>query len=79
MGQTKTPRPVYFKNGVVEFYVRDKVVHYKTVLWSKDRLVQFVFDQGKYDGDSDEIVKKASQTFGDVSGSHNLSSVRGEE
>ena len=61
-----TPRPVYFKNGVVEFYVKNRVVHYKTVLWSKDGLVQFIFDQGKYEGDSDKIVKKALQSFEDM-------------
>ncbi len=66
MGNTRTPRPVYFDHGVVEFFVRNKVVHYRTIKWNEDGLLQFPLATGIYHGDSDQLVKEALQTFRSV-------------
>jgi len=67
MGNTRTPRPVYFDHGVVEFFVRNKIVNYRTVIWNKNGTSQFILETGLYNNNSDEIVKKAQQTFVTVS------------
>ena len=66
MGNVRTPRPVYFKHGVIEFFVENKIVYYRTILWSEDGLTQFVLESAKYQGNSDELVKKALQSFSNV-------------
>ena len=70
MGFTRTPRPHYFEHGVVEFFVRDRVVHYKTSVWIEGGTLQFEFEQGKYNESLtpiNEIVSRALQRFGSVS------------
>ena len=48
MGNIRTPKPEYFDGGVIEFYVKNKEIHYKTVIWTKDGTKQFIFETGKY-------------------------------
>lgn len=69
MGEIRTPRPKYFDGGVVEFFVKDKTVYYKTLIWVKDGSKQFEFEQGKYNESItplDSIVNRALQNFSNV-------------
>lgn len=62
-----TPRPYYFKNGVVVFFVRDKQVYYNVLMWNDSGMKQFSVRSGKYNNDDlDLIVKGVQQSFGDV-------------
>ncbi len=38
MGSIRTPKPHYFNNGVIEFYVKNKQIYYQVKLWLKDGL-----------------------------------------
>lgn len=62
-----TPRPIYFKHGVIEFYVRNQIVNYRTRIWTENGMCQFVAAQGVYQNNSEELLKQAQQNFGDVS------------
>ena len=61
MGNIRSPKPKYFQNGVVNFYVMNKVIYFKVWLWLKDGLKQFELTRGKYESDQqiDEIIIKA--------------------
>ncbi len=71
MGTTvRNPRPKYFDGGVVEFFVKDGVVYYRTLIWTKDGSTQFEFETGKYDESVtslNDIVNRALQKFSSVS------------
>ena len=73
MGNIRTPKTKYFKNGVVSFYVMDKTVYFKVWLWLKDGLTQFEYTRGKYESDNqiNNIVNQALQTFTTVEGIEN--------
>jgi len=66
MGNLRTPRPHYFNNGVIEFYVYKKEIYYKTKLWLQDGLSQIVFEDKKFLGDVNSIVKRTLQSFTNV-------------
>ena len=68
MGSIRTPKPEYFKCGMVEFYVKNKEIHYKIWLWLVDGTSQFEYQRGKYE--SDEQIKRLIQST-----LHNFSSV----
>ena len=36
MGNIRTPKTKYFKNGVVSFYVMNKTIYFKVWLWLKN-------------------------------------------
>ena len=61
-----TPRPYYFKNGVVVFYVKEKQVYYNVMVWNDSGLKQFSIDSGKYNGELPHELVSKSQNFGDV-------------
>ena len=67
MGFTRTPRPHYFEHGVIEFFVKAKVVWYRILLWNKEGTHLSVMETGNYINNKDKLVKEASQTFGSVS------------
>lgn len=52
----RTPKPHYFKFGVVEFYVKNKVIYYKVKKWTEDGMKQYVLETGKYDGNIDNLL-----------------------
>lgn len=68
MGNIRTPKPRYFTHGIIEFYVKDKQIYYKGLLWLKDGLFQFEFAKGKYESDDQiqQIINKALQNFSNV-------------
>lgn len=68
MGNIRTPKPVYFKCGMVEFYVKEKVIYYKVWLWLVDGLSEFEYGRGKYESDNQikELIKTALQSFSSV-------------
>lgn len=71
MGNVRTPKASYFDGGVVEFYVKNKQIYYKTVIWTKDGTKQFTFETGKYDiatNNIKEITNRALQNFSEVMG-----------
>lgn len=61
--QIRTPRPVYFKNGVIEFYVYKKEIYYKAKLWLRDGTSQITIKDRKFLGDADSIVKEITSQF----------------
>ena len=67
MGNIRTPRPHYFKGGVVEFFVKDKQVYFRTLIWNNEGSLQFEFETGLLKEDYIEIAERALQTFGNVS------------
>lgn len=69
MGNIRTPKPIYFDGGVIEFYVKNKEIHYKTIIWTRDGTKQFTFETGKYDittNNFKEITNRALQNFSTV-------------
>ncbi len=52
----RTPKPYYFKHGVVVFFVKDKQIHYKVIKWSEDGFFSWVYGIGKYDGNIERII-----------------------
>ena len=57
----RTPKPYYFKNGVVEFYVKNKVIYYNVKKWSEDGLTQCLYKTGKYDGNIDGLIESITK------------------
>lgn len=68
MGNIRTPKPVYFKCGVVEFFVKNKQIHYKAWLWLIDGTSQFEYKRGKYESDDqiNALIKNTLQSFSSV-------------
>ena len=66
MGNIRTPKPHYFKHGVVEFFVKNKQIHYKTVMWNPDGTNHFVLEVGIFENNIDDIVKRGKQSFSSV-------------
>ena len=73
MGNVRTPKPHYFNNGVIEFYVKNKQIYYKVKLWLKDGSTQFLFKEGKFENitipqliDEVQVSILASQNFSSV-------------
>lgn len=52
----RTPRPYYFKFGVVEFFVKNKEIHYKVKKWTENGLSQYLYKTGKYDGNINNVL-----------------------
>lgn len=52
----RTPRPHYFKFGVVEFFVKNKEIHYRVKKWNENGLNQYLYKTGKYDGSIDNVL-----------------------
>ena len=67
MGEIRTPRPYYFKGGVVEFFVKNKQVYFKTLIWNNEGSLQFEFETGLLKEDYIEIANRALQSFSSVS------------
>lgn len=65
MGNIRTPKPQYFKCGVVEFYVKNKQIHYKVWLWLVDGTSQFELSTGRYESNDqiNQIIARALQSF----------------
>ena len=73
MGSIRTPKPHYFNNGVIEFYVKNKQIYYQVKLWLKDGLTQFLFKEGKFENitvnqlvDDVQVSILASHSFSNV-------------
>ena len=69
MGNVRTPKPYYFEHGVIEFYVKNGVIYYQTMLWLKDGLTQFKFETGKYDiatNNFKEIINRVKQNVSTI-------------
>lgn len=68
MGNIHTPKPEYFKCGVVEFYVKKKQIYFKVSLWLIDGFTQYELLTGKYESKSqiENIIKQALQSFSSV-------------
>lgn len=68
MGSIRTPRPFYFKHGVVEFFVYQKTVHYVTKVWNENGTNQSILETGKLgDQTPESIAERALQNFSSVS------------
>lgn len=52
----RTPKPYYFKNGVIVFFVKDKIIYYKIIKWSEDGMIQWSDKLGKYDGSMENLI-----------------------
>ena len=72
MGNVHTPRPIYFDGGVIDFFMKNKQMYFKTLIWIKDGSKQFEYESGKfnYQLNQDEnnrtvadIIKSAQQKF----------------
>ena len=50
MGNIRTPKTVYFKQGSLSFYVKDKQIYYKVWLWLHDGLTHFLYKDAKFEG-----------------------------
>ena len=52
----RTPKPYYFKFGVVEFFVKNNVIYYDVLKWSENGLNQYLHKTGKYDGNIEDLI-----------------------
>ncbi len=69
MGNVRTPKPVYFKGGLVEFFVKNKIRWYRTIIYTKDGMTQFEFERGIYSENLTpikDIVNRALHNFSSV-------------
>ena len=66
MGNVHTPKTIYSNGLVLEFYVKNKEIHYKLSKWV-DAGSNLSLIESKKLGDQkpDDIIKSAQQKFGD--------------
>ena len=66
MGNIHTPKTIYFNGLVLEFYVKNKEIHYKLSKWVDWGSVLAVIKSEKLgDQNPNDIIKKAQQSVGD--------------
>ena len=70
MGNIRTPKPVYFKQGVMIFYVKDKIIYYIVKLWTDDGFHQATVQEARLgtQNPQDIITKLTSQNSKKVIG-----------
>lgn len=60
----RSPRPVYFKHGVIVFYVKDEIVHYIVKLWRDEGFKQYPIEEGVLGTQNiTDIISKITQQF----------------
>lgn len=57
----RTPRPVYQDGIILNFFIKDEVIHYKTLAYGSN---QKPFDvlTGIYENNADELIEKTKDT-----------------
>ena len=69
MGNLRVPKNHYFKYGVVQFYAKNKEIHFKVYLWIENGSKRILVRDSKFNITLDEILAEAtSQTFTEVKG-----------
>lgn len=64
----RTPKPIYFKEGVMVFYVKDKIIYYIIKLWTSDGYHQATIQEARLETQNpqDIITKLTQQNFSSV-------------
>ena len=67
MGNIRSPKVLYKHGVVMEFYVKNKEIHYKIFVWSKDGMNRSLLEEDALNGrDYIQVFNQALQKFTSV-------------
>ena len=66
MGNIRVPKPIYFENGVINFYTQGSIVKYNIYIWNNNGMTQIAYKSGIYLDNAKELIDDALHKFTNV-------------